>query len=512
MLIAIVSTVVVFGVLGYVIVTLARLAARPAVVLRPGDLRGVAGRGSSAAFWVNVQLFLIAEVLVLVLGLVSPSCAACPAPSLAPIRLLATAYVDLFRALPGHPRDLHARLRRSRPSGLEGVPDRRVLLGARRAHAPVLGVRLGGLPGGHRFDPPEPGRRGPVARAEPAPGDALRRRAAGRPAGDPAAAQRLHRPPEGHGAGQRPRRGGDLPGRPDPPVGDVQPHALRHHRDRSSSLLTIPMARFVDWLVRREQRRARRRGAPDDDGPPGSALRIEGLHKSFGRLEVLRGHRPRRRRARGRLPDRRVGLAASRRCCAASTCSSRSTPGRIVVDGRGHHRAGRASRPHPARGSGIVFQSFNLFPHMRVLDNVTLAPRQGAGPVARRRRRTAVEALLARFGLADKRARVPGPAVGRPAAARRDRPGAGDAAGPAAARRDHERPRPGARGRGARRHPRARDRRHDDGHRDPRDGLRARRRGPRRASSTAAGSWRSGRRRRSSPRHASRGRASSSSA
>jgi len=53
------------------------------------------------AFWVNVQLFLSAEVLVLGLGLVLAVLRSLPGAALAPIRILATAYVDLFRALPG---------------------------------------------------------------------------------------------------------------------------------------------------------------------------------------------------------------------------------------------------------------------------------------------------------------------------------------------------------------------------------------------------------------------------
>jgi polar amino acid transport system ATP-binding protein len=54
------------------------------------------------------------------------------------------------------------------------------------------------------------------------------------------------------------------------------------------------------------------------------------------------------------------------------------------------------------RGIGIVFQAYNLFPHMTVLRNVTLAPRE----VLRRSREEAEAAaaeLLGRFGLADKR-------------------------------------------------------------------------------------------------------------
>ena len=58
------------------------------------------------------------------------------------------------------------------------------------------------------------------------------------------------------------------------------------------------------------------------------------------------------------------------------------------------------------RRIGIVFQAFNLFPHMTVLRNVTLAPRRALASRARRPRREAT-ALLGRFGLADKRDEYP---------------------------------------------------------------------------------------------------------
>ncbi len=52
------------------------------------------------AFWVNVQLFMVAEVLILALGLVLAVLRGLPGPVFFPVRLLATVYVDVFRALP----------------------------------------------------------------------------------------------------------------------------------------------------------------------------------------------------------------------------------------------------------------------------------------------------------------------------------------------------------------------------------------------------------------------------
>jgi polar amino acid transport system ATP-binding protein len=58
------------------------------------------------------------------------------------------------------------------------------------------------------------------------------------------------------------------------------------------------------------------------------------------------------------------------------------------------------------REIGIVFQAFNLFPHMSVLGNVTLGPRKVLG-LSKEEAGAAGEELLARFGLADKRNEFP---------------------------------------------------------------------------------------------------------
>ncbi len=52
-------------------------------------------------FWVNIQLFLLAEVLILAFGLLLAVLRSLPGPVFFPFRLMATVYVDVFRALPG---------------------------------------------------------------------------------------------------------------------------------------------------------------------------------------------------------------------------------------------------------------------------------------------------------------------------------------------------------------------------------------------------------------------------
>lgn len=74
--------------------------------------------------------------------------------------------------------------------------------------------------------------------------------------------------------------------------------------------------------------------------------------------------------------------------------------GQILLDGQDISDP-RIDADVARRGMGVVFQAFNLFPHLSVLDNVTLAPRV----VHRADKATATErgrALLARVGLADK--------------------------------------------------------------------------------------------------------------
>ena len=137
---------------------------------------------------------------------------------------------------------------------------------------------------------------------------------------------------------------------------------------------------------------------------PAEALRIEGLHKSFGSLQVLRG----------------IDLAVTEHevvCLIGASGSGKSTllrcinllepidAGRIVVVGEEITAEGVAV-DRIRRRVGIVFQAFNLFPHMSVLDNVTLAPRRVL-KLSRATAEAAATEALARFGLADKRDEMP---------------------------------------------------------------------------------------------------------
>lgn len=98
--VAAISTVVFFGLLVMAITGAPGWAEVQRAFLNPtffwGSLPDVIGH-----FWINVQLFLVAEVLILLFGLVLAVLRSLPGPVFFPVRLLATFYVDLFRAIPG---------------------------------------------------------------------------------------------------------------------------------------------------------------------------------------------------------------------------------------------------------------------------------------------------------------------------------------------------------------------------------------------------------------------------
>jgi len=134
------------------------------------------------------------------------------------------------------------------------------------------------------------------------------------------------------------------------------------------------------------------------------ALEISGVWKSFGALQVLRG-------IDLAVAEHEVVCLIGSSGCGKSTllrCINLLEPidgGRIAVKGEEITAPG-VNVNLIRRRIGIVFQSFNLFPHMSVLHNVTLAPRKAAGKSRVRAEAEATE-LLDRFGLADKRNEFP---------------------------------------------------------------------------------------------------------
>ena len=135
-----------------------------------------------------------------------------------------------------------------------------------------------------------------------------------------------------------------------------------------------------------------------------SQVELHDVHKSFGGVEVLKG----------------IDLEVAEHevvCIIGASGSGKSTllrcvnllepvdRGRIVVDGQ--ELTARGVNVNVIRRRiGIVFQAYNLFPHMSVLGNVTLAPRK-ALKLSRADAEARALELLQRFGLADKRDEYP---------------------------------------------------------------------------------------------------------
>jgi len=143
---------------------------------------------------------------------------------------------------------------------------------------------------------------------------------------------------------------------------------------------------------------------PAPAAPPGSAIEVADVHKSFGANEVLRG----------------ISLSVAAHeviCLIGASGSGKSTllrcinllepisSGRICLLGQDVTVPGVDANA-VRRQVGIVFQSYNLFPHMTVLRNVTLAPAK-ALRMPKAQAEDAAAELLARFGLADKRDEYP---------------------------------------------------------------------------------------------------------
>jgi general L-amino acid transport system ATP-binding protein len=136
----------------------------------------------------------------------------------------------------------------------------------------------------------------------------------------------------------------------------------------------------------------------------GPVIVLEDVHKSFGRLHVLRGISLEVAAGEVVVVSGPSGSGKSTliRCINRIEAHDR---GRIVVNGI-ELSADLRNVDAVRREVGMVFQSFNLFPHLTVLDNVTLAPRRVRGLSRVEAERTARE-LLERVGIPEKELAYP---------------------------------------------------------------------------------------------------------
>ena len=129
-------------------------------------------------------------------------------------------------------------------------------------------------------------------------------------------------------------------------------------------------------------------------------LNINGLKKSFGELEVLKGITTDIRKGEVvvMIGPSGGGKSTFLRCM---NLLESPTAGSIVFDGIDIVKADESTKNRVRSEMGMVFQHFNLFPHLTILENITLAPRMVRKVPSATAEKKAME-LLARVGLADK--------------------------------------------------------------------------------------------------------------
>ena len=377
---------------------------------------------------------------MLVLGLVVALVRISRAPALFPVRLLG--------------RRLHRRLARAsrrscsstssasgcRRSGSPHVPTDPLVLGGDRAGAVLLRVRRRGLSRGHRVGAPEPARRRPRARAQPAP-DAAHvvlpqaiRRVVPPLLNDFISLQKdvalvsILGPLEAFRAAQ------------------VDAQSNFNYTPLLGAAAALPVRHDPARAARRPHAGGRPGSRRRDDLRPRGPRRDQGVRRPSGAARRSTSVWPSTRRSRSSAPR----APASRRCSAASTSLEDIDDGDVFLDGEVDHRSVRRRRRRPAAARPRLPGVQPLPAHERARQRHA-RPDARAGRPARRGRRARRRELLARFGLSGREDAHPDQLSGgqqqRVAIVR------ALAAPPAraAARRGHERARPRAGRRGARR-------------------------------------------------------------
>ena len=140
-------------------------------------------------------------------------------------------------------------------------------------------------------------------------------------------------------------------------------------------------------------------------GASGSILELRGVTKSFGKLRVLDGVDM--EVDKGQVVCV-IGPSGSGKSTLLRCVNLLSPPdaGRIMLEGKEITGRGGEGLDFVRRRVGMVFQSFNLFPHKNALQNVTLAPETVLDRSDKDSRKRGEE-LLARVGIADKSQEYP---------------------------------------------------------------------------------------------------------
>ena len=129
-------------------------------------------------------------------------------------------------------------------------------------------------------------------------------------------------------------------------------------------------------------------------------LKIENLKKNFGKLEVLKGISTEIRKGEVVVMIGPSGGGKST-FLRGMNLLEQPTEGSIIFDGIDIVSADEKTKNRVRGEMGMVFQHFNLFPHLTILDNITLAPKLVRGASAADAERKARE-LLKLVGLEDK--------------------------------------------------------------------------------------------------------------
>jgi len=133
-------------------------------------------------------------------------------------------------------------------------------------------------------------------------------------------------------------------------------------------------------------------------------INVKGLHKSFGKTQVLRGVDATIEKGEVVVV---IGPSGSGKSTFLRCLNLLETPtaGDIVFDGQ--PLTAKSTDINKLRQRmGMVFQQFNLFPHLRVIDNITLAPMKLKG-MSRQDAEAIAMKLLRRIGLEEKAGTYP---------------------------------------------------------------------------------------------------------